>query len=95
MIKTYETEEKNACCPCTEEIVEVATLGELVRETTNIMGECFTMAYRLNEYMFGIGAKNNEEVTAKCMRDELSIQNDRIKHLHGELLRLCEFTGCM
>lgn len=80
-------------CPTTVEQIE--SLSELMDKAYALSRDCFINAQRINQHLFGIGIKQNEDSSCcpQCFRDVLAMQTETLKELNDELIRIGQKLG--
>ena len=57
------------------------TIGDLARQNTELMNNMEVLINSLNEYFFNEIKEEKERVDARCMREEINLQNCKLKSM--------------
>ena len=91
-MNNYKTME----CPMEEETmsVDIPPLSAMTDKATNMVVEALTMAYRINQHLFGVCEPSNEKANEpKCYRDVLEMQMVALDKLNYELSKIMKGIG--
>ena len=80
-------------CPTTVERIE--PLSQLMDKAYALSRDCLMNAQRINQHLFGIGLKPNEDLNCcpQCFRDVLAMQMETLNELNEELTRIGQKLG--
>lgn len=78
-----------------EDVAASENITALINETRCLINDALTMAYRLNQHLFGFGEPMNDakQLEPKCYRDEVVLHTKLLKKLCDELSKTLREIG--
>ena len=80
---------------CPTKLEPVTSLSQLMDKAFAVANDCLKNAQRINQHMFGIGLKPNEDSNCcpQCFRDVMTMHLEKLNELNEELIRIAEALG--